>query len=148
MTKELSDEIHRRVAELCGQGDALAGDRRYEAAAKRYAEAWALLPHPKEEWEAATWILAAMGDAAFLKRDFVQALEHFSLGIRSGGLGNPFFHLRAGECAFELGQWTRADDELTRAYMGAGKEIFEKEDPKYFRRLEGRLHPPSGADAL
>src|SRR5690348_3438859 len=105
MPKELGEELHGRVSELCAQGDTLAAEGRYDAAGKKYAEAWALLPEPKEEWEAATWILAAQGDAAFLKRDFLQALEHFSRGIRSGGLGNPFFHLRAGECAYELGNW-------------------------------------------
>ena len=34
-------------------------------------------------------------------------------------------------------------NELIRAYMGAGREIFDDED-KYFAFLKPRLEPPSG----
>lgn len=64
------------------------------------------------------------------------------------GLGNLFIHLRLGECAFELGQISRAEDELTRAYMGAGREIFADEDPKYFKHLQTVLLPPPGESSI
>ena len=58
-------------------------------------------------------------------------------------IGNPFLHLRLGQCQFELGSLDRAADELARAYMGAGEEIFEAAD-KYFEFLKTRLEPPPG----
>jgi hypothetical protein len=33
-----------------------------------------LLPEPQTDWEAATWILAAIGDANFLGDDFTAGL--------------------------------------------------------------------------
>jgi hypothetical protein len=56
-------------------------------------------------------------------------------------IGNPFLHLRLGQCQFELGNFDRAADELTRAHVGAGAEIFEGAD-KYFTFLKTRLNPP------
>ena len=47
------------------------------------------------------------------------------------GLGNPFIHLRLGQCQFERGNLERAADELMRAYMWSGADIFAKEDPGY-----------------
>lgn len=52
------------------------------------------------------------------------------------GLGNPFIHLRLGQCALELGDEDQAKDELIRAYMGDGPGIFEEEEPKYFEFLK------------
>jgi hypothetical protein len=58
--------------------------------------------------------------------------------------GNPFLHLRLGQCRFELGDLDRAADELARAYMGDGEDVFEDEAPKYLAFLKTRLQPPSG----
>jgi len=46
-------------------------------------------------------------------------------------IGNPFLHLRLGQCQFELKALDRAADELMRAYMGGGPDLFKLEDPKY-----------------
>jgi hypothetical protein len=56
---------------------------------------------------------------------------------------SPFLHLRLGQCQFELGNLERATDELARAYMVAGEEVFEGAD-KYFDFLKTRLKPPPG----
>jgi len=53
-----------------------------------------------------------------------------------------------GQCALELGDITKAKDELTRAYMGAGKDIFQDEPPKYFALLRDALVPPAGSNSL
>jgi hypothetical protein len=51
--------------------------------------------------------------------------------------------MRLGQCQFELGNKERAADELARAYMAEGSEIFKEEDPKYFAFLKTRLKPPA-----
>ena len=56
--------------------------------------------------------------------------QHIQIEI-SIHLGNPFLHLRLGQSQYELGELDRAADELMRAYMGAGEDIFVSEDPKY-----------------
>lgn len=61
-----------------------------------------------------------------------------------GAIGNPFLHLRLGQCQLELGNNDQAADELTRAYMAEGTTIFQDEDPKYLAFLKTQLKPPIG----
>lgn len=141
---ELDDPTHERIQALCAEGDALAKKEDYPAALKKYWAAWDLLPQPQTDWEAATWILAAIGDANFLGGDFVAGRDNLTMAMHCpDAVGNPFLHLRLGQCQFELGNLDRAADELARAYMGGGAEIFD-EDEKYFAFLKTRLKPPPG----
>jgi tetratricopeptide (TPR) repeat protein len=149
MGKELDDTTYNRVTELCRLGDRLQEKQQYPEALKHYRSAWELLPDPKEDWEAATWIQTAIGDARWQSRQYREAIDVLSVAVRCpGGLGNPFIHLRLGEAQFELGDIKRAKDELTRAYMGAGRKIFEGDDSKYFELLRDTLIPPTGQDTL
>jgi tetratricopeptide (TPR) repeat protein len=137
MRAELPSEIHEKVTRLSAEGDALADEKKYDEAIRKYQEAWALLPEAKTQWEAARWLLAAIGDAQFFSRRFNDSLDAFTAAIvEAGGIGNPFLHLRRGESLFELSRNKEAADELMRAYMGGGPEIFESEDPKYLAYLK------------
>lgn len=136
---ELTDSIHDEIKRLCAAGDAHAERQAYANALASYWAAWDLLPVPKSDWEAATWILVAIGDANCLGGDYVAGRDNLSNAMHCpGGLGNPFIHFRLGQCQFELGNLDRAADELMRAYMGAGREIFDRHDPKYFQFLQSR----------
>ena len=127
---QLDDALHQQITEHCERGDHSAESEQYLEAVGHYDQAWSLLPEPKTQWEAATWILASIGD------DFAAAHEALTACMYCpGAIGNPFIHLRLGQAQFELGNEPRAADELMRAYMGAGPEIFEDEDPKYLRFL-------------
>ena len=59
-------------------------------------------------------------------------------------LGTAELHLRLGKARFELKELDRAADELARAFMGGGRELLEREDPRYFDFLKTRLSPPAG----
>ncbi len=141
--KSLSEETHKRIQALCKLGDEYAGEDDYAAALEQFWAAWGLLPQPQTEWEAATWILAAIGDANYLTEDYTAGMDNLSLAMHCpNAVGNPFLHLRLGQCQFELGNLDRAADELARAYMGAGTEIFDDEPPYYFEFLKTRMEPP------
>ena len=136
---ELSDDIHSEIERLCAAGDAQAKQQQFAQALSSYWSAWDLLPEPKVEWDAATWILAAIGDANFLSGDYVAGRDNLSNAMRCpDAIGDPFLHLRLGQCQFELGTLDRAADELMRAYMGAGDDIFKDQDPKYLRFLQSK----------
>jgi hypothetical protein len=136
---ELSEALHTEIERLCAVGDDLAGRQEYAQALASYWAAWDLLPEPKVEWEAATWILAAAGDANFLGGDYVAGRDNLGNAMHCpDAIGNPFLHLRLGQCQFELGALDGAADELMRAYMGAGADIFKDQDPKYLRFLQSR----------
>jgi hypothetical protein len=138
---ELSDAIHAEIERLCAHGDHLAEGERYSASLAQYWAAWDLLPEPKTQWEASTWILAAIGDANFLAGDFVAGRDNLSAAMHCpDAIGNPFLHLRLGQCRYELNELDGAADELMRAFLGGGPEIFSAEDAKYMRFLQTRAH--------
>jgi tetratricopeptide (TPR) repeat protein len=145
----LSDELHGRVVALAEKGDDLVGEGKCAQGIDKYSEAWQLLPEPKEDWEAATWLLSAIGDAYYSAREFQDSVSAFSGALLCpGGLGNAFIHLRLGQAYWELGDSRRAQDNLARAYMAGGRDVFQAEDPKYLTFLSTCLKPPIGQDAL
>jgi len=142
---ELNERTHDQIERLCAEGDQHAECGKYARALEFYWKAYDLLPEPKTDWEAATWILTAVGDANFLSGDFKAGRDNLSSAMRCpDAIGNPFLHLRLGQCQFELGDTDRAADELTRAMMGGGEEILREEDPKYWKFLKTKLKPPKG----
>ena len=89
------------------------------------------------------WLFTSIAECHFVAGDFVAARRNALKAVRCpGGIGNPFVHLRLGQAEFELGSMERAKDELARAYMGGGDEIFEGDDPKYWRFIREILRPP------
>ncbi|ROZ77171.1 tetratricopeptide repeat protein [Ramlibacter sp. WS9] len=136
---ELPADTLEEVRRLSAAGDADAKRGQLSEAVAKYWAAWDLLPEPRTEWEAATWLLAAIGDANFRSGDFAVGRDNLSKAMRCpSGSGNAFLHARLGQCQFELGAHDSAAEELMRAYMAAGSEIFAEEHPKYLRFLGSR----------
>ena len=136
----LPDHVHAEITRLCADGDEQFESGLLQAALDKYDEALALLPADKMQWEASTWIFAAKGDAFFTSRQWHAALQNFQSAVACpGGIGNPFLHLRLGECCLELGNEMRAADELTRAYALEGEELIAAENPKYLAFLKTRI---------
>jgi len=137
---------HGDIEALCAKGDQYAESGDFNGALKQYWQAWDLLPEPKTDYEAATWILAAVGDANFLAGDFEAGRDNLSNAMHyPDAIGNPFLHLRLGQCQFELGNMRRAADELGRAFLLGGTGLFDKEDPKYLHWIKPELQePPEG----
>ncbi len=137
---ELNDALYAEIQGLCRLGDEQAEAGNYPAALKEYWRAFDLVPEPKTSWEATTWILVAIGDANFLGKDYQAGIDNLSSAMHCpGAIGNPFIHLRLGQCQFEAGNTTRAADELMRAYALEGEDIFEEDDPKYLQFLKTRI---------
>ncbi len=137
--KELDDVTYQRIKSYCEDGDKLAESGSYDAAIMKYNEAFQLVPQPREEWNASTWILIAIGDAAFLAGYNEFAREVFQdVMYCPGAIGNPFVHLRLGQVLFDAGELDKAADELMRAYIGGEYDVFSEEDPKYFEFLKTR----------
>ena len=137
---ELDDKIHSKIQGLCAKGDSLAEVGKFATALDNYWKAFDLIPEPKTNWEATTWILVAIGDANFLEHDFEAGVDNLSNAMHCpGAIGNPFIHLRLGQCQFEVGNLDSAADELFRAYALEGEEIFEDDSPKYLSFLMTRI---------
>jgi hypothetical protein len=89
---ELDDAVHERIRSLCGEGDTLAKTWKCPAALQKYWAAWDLLPEPKTDRKAATWILAAIGNANYLGFTNVGIIEDRNLDrdLGCGQRSTPF----------------------------------------------------------
>lgn len=135
--KELDDQVHQHIVQLSKAGDAYMEQGDYANAIDQFRAAFALVPEPYQDWEASLWLLTSLGEAYYFEGEYVQAHAALAKVMHvPGAIGNPLIHLRLGEVQFELGNTERAADELLRAYMGGGEEIFEDEDEKYFDFLK------------
>src|SRR5262245_41088998 len=130
--KALDKKTHAQIEALSKEGDELARNGKLDEALKKFTAAWQLIPKDKENWEASTWLLVSAADIHFGRGALEKARQMLMEALECpGGLGNPYVHLRLGEIEFELGNKKAAGDQLARAYMGAGRDIFKEEDPKY-----------------
>ncbi|MBA2543842.1 MAG: tetratricopeptide repeat protein [Deltaproteobacteria bacterium] len=119
-----------------------------KAAFSAFVGALELVPRPFENWNVAGWLLVAMGECAIRAGDFQRALQPLRDAMHCPGtVGNPWVHLRLGQARLENAD-ERAVDDLSRAYMGGGRSLFEDLDPKYFAVVEKTLEPPPGHDRL
>ncbi|WP_316568832.1 tetratricopeptide repeat protein [Neobacillus sp. YIM B06451] len=130
---ELNDELYEEISNLCSDGDSLVEESMYDKAIDLYLKALNLVPAPKTDWEASTWIYTALGDTCFIKGDYKAAKNYLFDALNCpDGIGNPFILLRLGETLFEMQEVIKAKEYLLRAYMLEGYDIFEEEDGKYF----------------
>jgi len=137
---ELDNNVYEQIQKLTEAGDIHAENENYSEALDEYWKAFDLVPEPKTNWEATTWILVAIGDANFLGQDYQAGVDNLSNAMHCpGAIGNPFIHMRLGQCQFEVGNMERAADELTRAYALEGEEIFSADDPKYLQFLKTKI---------
>jgi tetratricopeptide (TPR) repeat protein len=136
----LDATLHARIGELSEHGNALSDAGNYEQALECFERALNLLPPPPEDWEAGLWLMVAIADTHYLSGDSNKALQLFKRAMQCpDALGNAFIHLRLGQCHHDLGDQSKAADELARAYMGDGIEIFEGEPPQYLEFLRTRM---------
>ncbi|HSC79662.1 MAG TPA: tetratricopeptide repeat protein [Chitinolyticbacter sp.] len=132
--------LHEQITTLLDEGDKHFEKGRDEQALAKYREAEALLPTERERFEASTIVLTAIGDTLFQLRDFSAASDTLILALRCpDGEGNPFIHLRLGQCALELGNEARAADQLGQAFESGGLDVFEDEDAHYLAFLKERV---------
>lgn len=133
---ELDNVIYEEVTYLSRLGDDYLDNGDTELALESYKKALELLPDPKSNWEAATWLYVAIGDTYWETKQYEKAYDGFYAALTCpGGIGNPFIHLRMGQLQTEFGNSEKARDELIRAYMGAGDDIFKDQNPKYLAQI-------------
>jgi tetratricopeptide (TPR) repeat protein len=128
----LNANIDKRVRQLCTEGYRLHDSGDFESALRRFYQAWTLIPKPQTQFEASGWVLTAIGDTYFAKRNYGAGIE----ALRSAlfcpkAVGNPFVHLRLGQCYLEQQLNEDADRHLARALYSGGVELFDKEALHY-----------------
>lgn len=140
---ELPPELHANIRELCSAGDALAGAELTGEAISKFEAAFELLPDPKEQWSAATWILVAIGDTHYLAGNLDSAAAAFRrVSFCPGWSDNAFIRLRRGQIALDLGDERQAVNELASAFMLGGYDIFDEVDDRYPTFVLSQMRSP------
>ena len=133
----LDKEIEQSVRELCAEGYSAYDNGDTKTALRQFYRAWTLLPKPQSQWEAAGWVLTAIGDTYFAQRNWSSGIEALRSATHCpGARGNPFIHLRLGQCLYESGELDLARNEFLRVKDHGGGELLTKEDNKYRELLE------------
>jgi hypothetical protein len=57
---ELNDDVYEQILTLAEEGDEFAENEIFGSAISKYQLALELLPDPKTDWEAATWLYVAL----------------------------------------------------------------------------------------
>ena len=134
---ELDNNLYNKITELSEEGNDHIFNGEYELAIKKYQAAFTLIPTPKYDWEASTWIYTALGDTFYLISQYQEALDNLSEALKCpGGIENPFISLRIGQCYYELNNLNKAREYLLQAYMYEGDEIFREEEDKYIKLIK------------
>lgn len=142
--REMDAETSEAIDALCEEGNVLAEAEQFEQAVAAYNQAWLLIPEPKTDWEASTWVLAAIGDCCYFLNKLTSARKALEYAANCpGGLGNAFVHMRLGEVLYEQGDHDLAADELLRAFLAGGEEAFQHEPSKYLDFLWTRAQRPA-----
>jgi len=134
---ELTDEIYNDIVKLTNKGNIFAEKNKFKDALDCFSRALDLIPEPKNDWEASTWIYTALGDVYFIKKEFEIASDNlFNAYSCPDGYTNPFILLRLGQSLLEINNVEKAKEYLLRAYMLEGDSIFENEEKKYFNLIK------------
>jgi len=137
---ELPADIYEKLTALAEQGDAYEEQEDFAQALASYNEALALLPEPKIEWEAATWLYTAIGDAHINQQDWDEALTAFEQALASPeGTENPYIWFSLGQIFFEKGDLEQAKVHFTKAHELDGDDIFRDENPAYLALVQGDI---------
>lgn len=137
--KELDPATHEAIKTHSAKGDRLAAAKAFDEAVAEYNKAWVLVPNPKNGWNAPTWILAAIADAAFLAGYKTSAREALQYAVTSAQE-----RLGTRSCTSAMARFCLMLASLTRpptnscAYMAEVAEIFAAEDPRYLDFLKTR----------
>jgi tetratricopeptide (TPR) repeat protein len=144
---ELPAKIANKVDKIAVRGNTLIDKDRYQEAITEFKKGIDLLPPPREQWDAFLWFLCGIGDAQWFMEDHENGLVTWRDAILHGGLGNAFVHMRRGQVLFELGDRKEAANELLRALLLGGEQVFETKEPKYLELVKSVAAPPEGYES-
>lgn len=135
--KELSDSVYLKIERLSEEGNLFYEEEQFARALRRYQAALELVPDPKTDWEASTWLYTSIADTHFSRAELAEAKANYYNALNCPeGMGNAYIHFGLGQVLYELEEHKKSRDSLLRAYMLAGEDIFEEEDPKYYQSIE------------
>lgn len=122
---QIPQYINVQIEKLSEEGNQSFDINSFADAIRKWNSALDVLPPPRFDWEAWTWLNASIGDAYYQLGNFEAARQALFDALNGpGGLDNPFVQFRLGQCSLCLRRDEEAVDHLLRAYMLDGEQIF------------------------
>lgn len=138
--RKLEQGVSERINAICEHARRLVDGGDIKFAVTKYIEALNLIPNPKMDYKAATYIYTNVGEVYWRAKDYKNSGTAFSqASICPGGADNPVIVMRIGQCLLECGDKARAEEYLLKAYLLGDEEIFAQEDEKYIQIVRRRL---------
>lgn len=136
LTKHKQVAHSNKVRALCFEGYQLFDQKQHKSALRKFYQAWTLLPKPQTQWQEATWVLTAIGDAYHAKGEYNNAIEALSSALHCpDGTDNPLIHLRLAQCYQQLGDDDAAKVEFISAAQSGGKQFIIDNAPEQLHLL-------------
>lgn len=138
--KKLSKPKNALLSRALRDAELAALKKNYAKAQAIYVDALGLFAGSPRSYGQSLDVYMNLAELLFFQKKYDEAATYFGEATKvPGGLGYPRLHLRLGQIRFEQGALAKAKDELMRAYMGDGEEIFENLDRKYFKLIQPLL---------
>lgn len=91
---ELDDKVYNQIVQLCEEGDILFEVEQFDQAIEKYLVVLDMVPAPKTDWEASTWLYTAIGDTYLIKDGYEMAKSNFYNALNCpDGISNPLILL-------------------------------------------------------
>ncbi|HJN77244.1 MAG TPA: hypothetical protein QGF58_25185 [Myxococcota bacterium] len=140
--EKLDPSVFALVHQCCETGTDFMREEKPKEAHGAFLGVLELVPKPLGRWNAVGWALVALGHVHVIQGSWTTARQVLSDAMWSPGVfGNPWAHRLKGQVHLALSERDRAIDDLARAYMGAGREVFKGAGPECMALLEQVLEP-------
>lgn len=134
---EIPKSKYDQIILLSELGDDLIEESKFREAISKYELALRLVPNPKEDFEASTWLYVAIGDALLYDKQYDQAIIYFNRAIMCpNGISNPYIYFKLGATYSEKELIPQAQENFLKAYMLDGIEIFQDHDKEFFNLIK------------
>lgn len=101
-------------------------DGDWEGAVDHWTTALEIIPAPRSEWTASTWLYTCLGDAYYEGGRTDDAMDALGEALKCpDGTGSGFLWLRLGQVLVDVGEVETGKKALHSAHMLEGDEIFE-----------------------
>lgn len=132
----LAPQLNSHLRSLCGKGYSALDGGDTKKAIRLFYSSWNLLPKPQTRWEEAGWVLTALGDAYYSKKEYKQAKEALMSALHCPrALGNPTIHFKLGQCLYALGSIAAARTQFLIVVQQGGSALFKNHNT--YRALLG-----------
>lgn len=136
---DLPSRTYEQIDELIQRAAASLEERQFDTSLSQLFSALRLIPEPQHGWEVYPYIFADIGNVYYHQGEYRLAENAFQEAMKAGWHGHPFVNLRLGEIAFNIGDFGKAIEWFTGAYMVAGRDAFNHEPNHFWEFVKSKI---------